>query len=62
MDQMSFSNNDNEQVFQKLAAYHLNELETTERQEVESWIQASETNAKQYQAVQSFWSKVQLRK
>ncbi|HYH14151.1 MAG TPA: FecR domain-containing protein, partial [Flavisolibacter sp.] len=49
---MSFFQNDNEQVFQKLAAYHLNELDAKERQEVERWIHESEANASQYQTVQ----------
>jgi ferric-dicitrate binding protein FerR (iron transport regulator) len=52
MDNMSFFQNDNELLFQKLAAYYLNELSVEERREVESWMEANETNAKQYQAVQ----------
>lgn len=49
---MSFFQNDNELLFQKLAAYYLNELDPAERHQVESWIGESEANAKQYQAVQ----------
>lgn len=49
---MNFFQNDTDLLFQKLAAYHLNELDAVEREQVETWIQSSEANAKQYQAVQ----------
>src|SRR6478735_3293210 len=52
MDNMSLFQHDTDALFQKLAAYHLNELGVEERAEVEGWIQANEVNAKQYRAVQ----------
>jgi transmembrane sensor len=53
MDNMNFFQNDTDLLFQKLAAYHLNELDAAEREQVEAWIQSSEANAKQYRAVQN---------
>jgi|GEM_PF-5626026 len=49
---MSFSQNDNDTIFEKLTAYCLNELKGAERAEVERWIQASTANARQYEHVQ----------
>lgn len=49
---MSFFQNDNELLFQKLAAYCLDELEAGEKEQVQHWIQQNEANASQYRAVQ----------
>lgn len=49
---MSFFQNDNDLLFQKLAAYCLDELDAAEKEQVQGWIQQNETNARQYRAVQ----------